>query len=98
MLFNASIDKPNYDDTQILYTPHRRDSILRRLKHESNGFDGGRWTSDLTRWNELRYFNEVLTGYKHPSNDGYNTVKYKINSREKSSLRDYTKLNVQLEK
>lgn len=98
VLFNASIDKPNYDDTHTLYTPHRRYSILKRLKHESNGFDGGRWTSDLTRWNELRYFNEVLTGYKHPSNDGYNTVKYRINSRKKSSLRDYTKLNVQLEK
>jgi len=98
ILFNASIDKPNFSKIQTIHIPHRRKSTLRRLKHESNGFDGGRWSSDLTRWNELRYFNEVLTGFKSPTLDGYNTVKYKLNFRNKTEDRKFIKLNVELEK
>jgi len=98
ILFNASIDKPNFSKKYTIHIPHRRKSTLRRLKHESNGFDGGRWSSDLTRWNELRYFNEVLTGFKSPAQDGYNSIKYKLNSRNKTEDRKYIKLNVELEK
>lgn len=98
VLFNASIADPKFNKIHTVFSPHRRKSTLRRLKHESNGFDGGRWASDLTRWNELKYFNEVLPGYKSAENDGCNSVKYKLNSRNKSEDRKYIKLNVELEK
>lgn len=71
------------------YIPFRRPSRLKYLKHEENGFNSGRWKDDLTRWNELRYNNEVTTGYRDNIEDGLTTCEYTLHDRviEKNVIR-----------
>jgi hypothetical protein len=74
--FNVYLDyfKPfiNY----YSYVPFRRDSKLLKLEHVDCGFNNGRWRDDNSRWNQLRYNNEVQTGYRDDIEDGLSTLKY----------------------
>ena len=77
--FNIYIDyfKPfvNY----YSYIPFRRDSKLIKLQHKDCGFNNGRWQDDNSRWNQLRYNNEVQIGSRDRKVDGLSTlVKYKL--------------------
>jgi hypothetical protein len=58
------------------YIPFRRDSKLLKLEHDDCGFNGGRWKDDNSRWNQLRYNNEVQLGYHNDIDDGLSTLKY----------------------
>ena len=62
---------------KVKYTPGRRESTFTELKHESSGFNKGRWKSDLTRWNQLRYHNEVLTD-SITKKEGLNTCEFTL--------------------
>ena len=69
----VDLDIPKYTDVKI---PHRRKGLFKSLKHDENGFDGQQWKDKSTRYNQLRFLNEVSN---HPSlinNDGLSTLKY----------------------
>lgn len=68
----------NYDG----FIPFRRRSKYRTLKHSNNGFENGRWLDDLTRWNQLRYNNEVIKGAYKNIEDGLSTCIYKVHSKK----------------
>ena len=95
-LFNTPITRPEVPETQRLYFPYRRFSRLKELPHESSGFNGGRWESDLTRWNELKYYNEVSKGYADNHEDGLTTLQYICHSRDKSDDRRTITINIGL--
>lgn len=80
------------DKKYHIYTPLRRKSKIQKLTHEENGFVGGRWKSDLTRWNELRYTNEVQNGSYDSVADGLSTCEFTQHSRVKQD--NYIHLNV----
>jgi hypothetical protein len=46
---------------------------LLKLEHIDCGFNDGRWQDDNSRWNQLRYNNEVQTGYRDKFDDGLST-------------------------
>jgi len=72
--------------------PHRRRSKIKRVPHEDAGFVGGRWKSDLTRYNQLRFNNEVLRGDHDHLEDGLSNCNY---IKHKSSrLKRISKLKV----
>ena len=73
----------NTPDTYIEYLPIRRKSRITKLSHESSGFIGGRWKSDLTRWSQLRFNNEVINGRYEGVEDGLSTCEYILHSKEK---------------
>ena len=80
--FNIYIDyfKPfiNY----YSYIPFRRNSKLVKLEHKDCGFNNGRWQDDNSRWNQLRYNNEVQTGSRDRKIDGLTTLgRYKIHGK-----------------
>lgn len=80
--FNIYIDyfKPfiNY----YSYIPFRRNSKLVKLEHKDCGFNNGRWQDDNSRWNQLRYNNEIQTGSRDRKIDGLTTLgKYKIHGK-----------------
>jgi len=80
--FNIYIDyfKPfiNY----YSYIPFRRNSKLVKLEHKDCGFNNGRWQDDNSRWNQLRYNNEVQKGSRDRKIDGLTTLgKYKIHGK-----------------
>jgi hypothetical protein len=55
------------------YIPFRRMSKLRKLEHQDCGFNEGRWQDDNSRWNQLRYNNEVQNGHRDDIEDGLTT-------------------------
>ena len=60
---------------------YKRQGLFKSLKHEENGFDGQKWKDKATRYNQLRFVNEVSM---HPSllkKDGLSTVDYYLKNR-----------------
>lgn len=80
-LVNVYFDKFTPPINYNGYIPYRRKSKIHYLKHESNGFVWGRWKDDLTRWNQLRYNNEVLAGSYEDIEDGLSTCQYTLHSK-----------------
>jgi hypothetical protein len=72
-LFNVYLDYFKPFVNHYSYIPFRRDSKLFKLEHEDCGFNDGRWRDDNSRWNQLRYNNEVQTGYRDDIEDGITT-------------------------
>ena len=77
-----------------LHIPFRRDSTYRVLSHEDNGFLNTGWKDSTTRYNQLKFMNEVMRGYRKPEDDGLTTCKYKVLS--KSNVRQLTQITVKL--
>lgn len=58
--------------------PFRRQCTFRLLDHKPGGYLNGRWKDQLTRYNQLKYSNETLTGIRDSRTDGLNTCEYRI--------------------
>ena len=76
------------------YIPFRRKSKVKLQKHTDSGFIGGRWKDDLTRWNQLRYNNEVLNGVYDDVEDGLSTCEYVLQGKHKKYHPNIYHLNV----
>ena len=74
--------------------PFRRESDYRLLKHEDQGFLNTGWKNITTRYNQLRFMNEVLRGYGMPEDDGLTTCKYRVLSNAR--VRNVTQMTVKL--
>jgi len=72
--------------------PIRRDSVFRSLKHEQNGFFENRWKDKATRWNQLRFYNEVRNNKNLLLGDGLSDLKYIEHGRIKNG--NITEINV----
>ena len=48
----------------------------------------------MTRWNQLKYHNEVSKGFHDIEKDGINSLDFKLNKR--STVNKYIHLNVEL--
>ena len=58
--------------------PHRRKSKFKSLSHEENGFLGNKWKDQATRWNQLRFINEVSTNDELLNNDGLSSLTFHV--------------------
>tara|TARA_B110000879_G_scaffold8945_1_gene11488 strand:- start:1638 stop:3038 length:1401 start_codon:yes stop_codon:yes gene_type:complete len=68
------------DITDFISIPFRRTSKYRQLEHGENGFLNTGWKDITTRYNQLKFMNEVKRGYRDTSEDGINNLKYKVHS------------------
>jgi hypothetical protein len=64
------------DEYKEIYTPVRRPSRFSSLKHEDNGFIGNMWKDQNTRWNQLRFINEVSNDKSLLYNDGLSDLEF----------------------
>lgn len=64
----------NYDG----YIPFRREGTIERLPHTGNGYINGAWKDNLTRWNQLRYNNEVLLNNLDTSDEGLSSCEFAL--------------------
>ena len=76
------VDNVNNPITNI-QIPYRRNSLFKSLKHEENGFIGSGWKSEVTRWNQLRFINEVSENLELLKDDGLSTLKFVTHGIEK---------------
>lgn len=65
-----------YDDFTDVKIPFRRPSLFNSLSHEENGFLGTKWKDQATRWNQLRFTNEVFTNEDLLYNDGLSDLQF----------------------
>lgn len=69
----VDVELPKYTEIKV---PHRRDSLFESLPHEENGFFENKWKDQCTRWNQLRFINEVTTNHSLLFNDGLSDLEY----------------------
>jgi len=88
------IDKKvfNQDSFNFSYIPHRRKSKVKKLNHPNLGFKDGVWQDSLTRWNQLRFNNEVLLSTNQQEYEGLSNCKFKVHHKETKD--NYTHLKV----
>ena len=76
----VDLDAGEFTEIKI---PFRKKGLFFSLKHEENGFDGQKWKDKNTRWNQLRYQNEVLNHISLINRDGLSTLEYKVYGKVK---------------
>jgi len=91
-LFNVYLDYFKSFQNYYAYIPFRRYSKLLKLEHDDCGFNNGRWRDDNSRWNQLRYNNEVQLGHRDDIDDGLSNCTYTLHSKTKDNK--ITHLNI----
>jgi hypothetical protein len=76
MIKNCDIIKSTYTEFTEVKIPHRRPSTFDSLIHESNGFLNNKWKDQATRWNQLRFINEVSVNDELLEYDGLSTLEF----------------------
>ncbi len=82
-IVNCEIVGYTGDTTKIIEIPFRRNCTFELMEHEENGFVDKGWKEITTRYNQLRYYNELLTGYRDTTIDGLNNLHYTVHSETK---------------
>jgi hypothetical protein len=67
------LELPQHTETKI---PHRRQCTFYTLSHEENGFFDNKWKTQATRWNQLRYHNEVSKNDDLVFGDGLSDLQF----------------------
>ncbi len=75
-IMNCQVTKQEYPEYSEVKIPHRRNSLFRSLKHDENGFLGNKWKDQATRWNQLRFHNEVSLNYDLMVDDGLSDLNF----------------------
>ena len=72
-MVQVDLEYPEYKEIKI---PHRRDCTFALLPHKENGFYKNKWRYKATRWNQLRYWNEVKNDDNLLDGDGLSDLQY----------------------
>jgi hypothetical protein len=75
-IVNCEIVELTSDRYKKIKIPYRRESLFKSLKHEENGFLNNKWKDQSTRWNQLRFHNEVLLNDDLLYNDGLSDLMF----------------------
>lgn len=73
-----------FDEYTEVKIPFRRQSTFKSLKHEDSGFLGNKWKDQATRWNQLRFYNEVSLN-DELLNDGLSTLTFHVHGKHKEN-------------
>jgi hypothetical protein len=92
-IIGCQIIELNTEKYTKIKTPYRRKSLFQLLPHEENGFIGNKWKDQSTRWNQLRFQNEVKNHISLINNDGLSTLEYHIHGINKYP-NNITQINV----
>lgn len=80
-IFNCEIVDIELEEYKEVKIPHRRQSTFMTLKHDNNGFENNKWKNSETRWNQLRFHNEVFNNDELIRNDGLSTLIYALHGK-----------------
>lgn len=75
IIVDCGMENFEIDEYKEVKIPYRKKSKFLSLKHEDSGFIDGKWKDQATRWNQVRYHNEVVKN-KLIYNDGLSDLKY----------------------
>jgi hypothetical protein len=75
-IFNCEIVDLMFDEYKTIKIPYRRVSLFSTLHHEENGFIENNWKLKATRWNQVRYHNEIRLNENLIKEDGLSTLQF----------------------
>jgi hypothetical protein len=75
-IINCEITELEFEPYKEVKIPFRRESKFGSLFHKENGFFNNKWKQQATRWNQLRFQNEVLLDDNLIKNDGLSTLEF----------------------
>jgi hypothetical protein len=76
MINNCEIVNLELSKIREVKIPFRRESTFISLSHEENGFYKNKWKHRETRWNQLRFINEVSKNDELLENDGLSDLDF----------------------
>jgi hypothetical protein len=82
-IINCEIAEEDLVTETDMKIPHRRYSTFKSIKHDNNGFVNNRWKDDNTRWNQLRFVNEVCENPELTKTDGISDLQFVVHRKEK---------------
>lgn len=75
-IVNCEINNLSLTKYKIIKIPHRRESTFQLLPHKENGYFDNKWRYQATRWNQLRFNNEIKLNVELTKMDGLNTLEF----------------------
>jgi len=93
-IVNCEIVKINLEEHKVVKIPHRRKSVFKSLKHEENGFLGNKWKDQATRWNQLRFHNEVNVNLDLTKDDGLSDLQFVLHTRRQTRSATRVKVGI----
>jgi predicted glycosyltransferase involved in capsule biosynthesis len=69
-----------FDEVKLIDVPFKKECTFELIPHEENGYVNGGWKNITTRYNQMRFHNEVSKGHKNIKDDGLNNCVYKEHS------------------
>jgi len=83
-IYNCEIVGYSHEETKEIDVPYRRNSTFQLIPHEENGYVLNGWKTKLTRYNQLRFYNEVKKGNVSYKDDGLNNCQFIEHSHVKN--------------
>ena len=80
IITKCEIVESDLEDHTRIPTPFRRNCRFKLLEHPDAGFNNNSWQDINTRYNQLKYNNEVKRGWHDPANDGLVQLEYNEHS------------------
>ena len=74
--------------------PYRRQGSFQLQNHQPQGYGAGKWKTDSTRLNQIRFFNQVRANKTNLGSDGLSNLHYEL--VDEKTRREYTHLKVTL--
>ncbi len=91
-IFKCEISERKVGKHEIIDIPMRRECTFKSLKHEENGFFENKWKDKATRWNQLRFHNEILLNNNLIKGDGLKDLKFTEHGKNTTS--NITHINI----
>jgi len=91
-IFKCEIVNRNVGKYEGMDIPMRRNCTFESLSHGENGFFENKWKDKATRWNQLRFHNEVMNNDDLIKNDGLRNLKF--TEHGKTEISNLTQINV----
>jgi hypothetical protein len=79
-IVNCEMVGYSFDEVKLIDVPFKRECTFKLLPHEENGYVNGSWKNITTRYNQMRFHNEVSKGHKNIKDDGLSNCTYKEHS------------------
>lgn len=93
-ILKCEIVNRDLDEIKEVKIPFRRKSLFKSLKHEENGFHKNKWKHQATRWNQLRFVNEVSYNNKLIENDGLSTTEFILHAKLRRGRITHVKIGI----
>jgi hypothetical protein len=71
----------DFEKSKIIEIPFRRNCTFKLLRHDENGYINNNWKDITTRYNQLKFHNEVERGYIDTTKNGLSNLYYEEHSK-----------------